>query len=342
MSKGLLYCGAMSFADFAGGITVLKYEDGKAEKLGVFGEDISSQSILAKTDKFMLAVSERRGGGDVVSYRICEDGSLDKVCVLPSDLGPLSYVSVTPEGDYAFVTCMGEGCLRMFRIGEDGSLTMTDDRRMNGHGLTKRQMFGKTHSSQISPDGKMLACANLGADELELFRIDKEAEKTVRVQSQWVDPGQMPRHMAFHPSGRFLYLVTETGCRMYAYSFDGEKLTEMAAYSLLDPALTDDAMASDVRISPDGRFICAAVRGQNQVAVFRILESGLLDCMGHFPTGGTETRGLGFSSDGGELFCANRNEGTITRLVFDKETGKLGEPEVIADAPCAGSVMFVS
>lgn len=340
MSSGLLYCGAMSFSNYVGGITVLKYQDGAAEKLGVYGEEISSQSILTKAGDYIISVSEVRGSGKIISYRICEDGSLEKVNVVDTDLGPLSYVSSTPDGKYVFVTCMGTGCLQMYRVNEDGSPTLTHDLRMTGHSINARQNNGKTHSSQITPDGRLIACANLGADELDLYRIDRENEKLVLLQAVPIDFGQLPRHMAFNADGSMLYLDTELGCRIYAFEVCGDKLVEKAAYSLLDDSDAPKVMASDIRISPDGRIVCAAVRGQNQIAVFKVLGSGLLDIVGHFSCGGDETRGLGFSKDSSELFCAN-NDGTITCMSVDPESGALGEAKVIAEVPAAGSVMML-
>lgn len=336
----LLYCGAMSFKDPVSGVTVLKYENGAAEKLGVYGDDIKSQSILTKAGNYIVAVSETRGSGKIISYRILEDGALEKVCVVESELGPLSYVSSTPDGKYVFITCMGTGCLQMFRVEADGALTLTHDLRMTGHGISPRQMNGKTHSSQVSPDGKLVACANLAADEVDLYRIDTENEKLVYLQGMPVDRGQFPRHMAFNAEGTMLYLDTEVGCRIYAYKVDGDKLVEKAAYSLIKDASSQKAMASDIRISPDGKVVCAAVRGENQIASFKVLESGLLDLAGNFDCGGDETRGLGFSKDGSELFCAN-NDGSITRMSVNLETGVLGKAEKIADVPAAGSIMML-
>lgn len=341
MSKGLLYCGAMSFGQKVSGVTVLRYENGAAEKMGVYGTEINSQSILTKAGNFMISVSETRGSGKIVSYRILDDGALEPVNVVESDLGPLSYVSSTPDGKYAFVTCMGTGCLQMFRVEEDGALTLTHDLRMTGHSINPRQTNGKTHSSQISPDGRLIACANLGADELDLYRIDRENEKLVLLQAVPIDFGQLPRHMAFNPEGTMLYLDTESGCRIYAFAVVGDKLVEKATYNLMNDKVTDARiMASDIRISPDGKVVCAAVRGQNQIASFKVLESGLLDLAGNFDCGGDETRGLGFSKDGSVLFCAN-NDGTITEMSVDLTTGVLGEAKVIAEVPAAGSIMML-
>ena len=116
----------------------------------------------------------------------------------------------------------------------------------------------------------------------------------------------------------------------------------MAAYSILDPesAVGPSVMSSDIRIRPDGKFICAAVRGQNQITVLRVMDNGLLDIVGHYDCGGAETRGLAFTPDGAEVLCAN-NSGTITSLKMDQTTGELGEALEIAEVPAAGSVMFL-
>ena len=178
MSSGLLYCGSMAFGKVVGGVTVLKYENGTAEKLGVYGEEITSQSVLAKAGNYIIAISEVRGSGKIISYRILEGGALEIVSVIDTDLGPLCHITSSPDEKYVFVTCLGIGCLQMYRVNEDGTLTLTHDVRMTGHGFSPRQRNGKTHSSQVTPDGRLIVAANHAADELDLYRIDWEMKNS--------------------------------------------------------------------------------------------------------------------------------------------------------------------
>ena len=96
--------------------------------------------------------------------------------------------------------------------------------------------------------------------------------------------------MVFHPCGGWLYLLTESGNRVYVFRLQNDTLTELAAYSTQDPDKKATGMAADIAIHPDGAFLYASNRGQNNVTVWRVLPSGLLDTVGYFDCGGAGPR----------------------------------------------------
>ncbi len=337
----MLYCGAWSFKTPVSGITAFSLRDGQWEKLGCFGSEIPAQSILAITGDELLAVSERRDGGSVIRYRIQSNGALKTVGRLDFESPLLSFVAAAPNGKYAFVSSMGSNTVKMLRLEEDGGLALTDEWLLTGHSVTNRQETAKTHSVKVSPDGTLLAVANLGADELELFRIDYEKETLRLIQSVPVDFGRQPRHMAFHPGGGYLYLLTESGNRVYVYCLQNDRLTELAAYNTLDPNKKAGGMAADIALSADGRFVYATNRAQNNIAVWRTLSSGLLDPVGHYDCGGEGPRGIDLSPDGKALFCANNDSGNVSILALNEKTGA---PEGIIqtlDVPAAACVRSI-
>jgi len=316
-----LYSGAWSFKMPVSGITAFALHDGRWEKLGCFGAEIPAQSILAIASDELLAVSERRDGGSVIRYHVDENGALSVAGRLDFDTPLMSYVCLSPDGRYAFTSSMGNSSVKMIRLESDGGLMLTDEWLLTGHSVTNRQEKAKTHSVKVSPDGSLLAAANLGADELELFRIDYEKETLRLIQSVPVDFGRQPRHMAFHPSGEYLYLLTESGNRVYVYRLQNGRLTELAAYNTLDPAKKPEGMAADIAVSADGVFLYATNRAQNNIAVWRTLPSGLLDLVGHYDCGGEGPRGIDLSPDGKVLFCANNDSGDVSILALNEKTG---------------------
>lgn len=306
---------------------------------GIAAEQLLGQSILALAGDVLIAVCELGKGGKVVSYQIRPDGTLVLKDVLEFASAKLSYCVASPDGKYVFVSSMGDGTVKMIRIHPDASLTLKDEYQLTGHSVTPRQAQAKVHSVMISPDGTLLGAANLGADELELFRVDYEKEALRLVCSKPVDWGKEPRHMAFHPTGNYLYLLTEGGNRIYDYRITPDhKLQELAVYSTLDPDQPAQGAAADIVVSKDGRTVYSSNRGQSNVAVWRVLDSGLLDCVAFVPCGGKGPRGLNISPDGGELLCANNEDGTVTVLPLDPKTGIPGAPAAIANVPCAACV----
>ena len=333
-----LYCGVWSFQNPTSGICAFALRGGKWERLGVYGTEIPAQSILAIGGDTLLAVSERRDGGAVVRYRLGENGEPAVIGKLDFDTPLMSYVSLSPDGRYAFTSSMGSQRVKMIRLEDDGSMRLADEWLLTGHSVTDRQRSAKSHSVQVSPDGRLLAVANFGADELELFAIDREHERLRLLQSVAVDFGRQPRHMVFHPDGKHLYLLTESGNRVYVYRLANDALTELAAYSTLDPDKRAEGMAADIAVSPDGAFLYATNRSQNNIAVWRVLPGGLLDSVGWYDCGGEGPRGIAVSPDGGTLFCANNDSGAVAVLPLNPATGAPGRPVRTLEVPAAACV----
>lgn len=338
----MLYCGAWSFKAPVRGITGFALQNGRYEPFGRWGAETEAQSILAIAGEDLLAVSEMRGGGKLLRYHIERDGTLTLRSELLQGVPLLSYVCIAPDGRHAFASSMGSPWVHMIRLEEDGGMTLTDRVLLTGHGVTNRQESAKTHCVRVSPDGRLLAVANLGADELELFALDREKETLRLIQSVPVDWGRQPRHLAFSPEGGYLYLLTEAGNRLYVYRVEGERLRELAAYDTLSPDGVQSGMAADLCVRPDGRFLYTSNRAQNNVAVWRVLPSGFLDLAGHAPCGGEGPRGLCISPEGDRLFCANNDSGTVAILPVDRETGLPGAPLQTLALPCAACVRSYS
>lgn len=352
MSFQYVYCGGWSnfrgeVAGFKGevkGVRCLRLdpETGALVDNGLYEESLLGQSILTIADDVLVAVCELGKGGKVVSYQIQPNGALELRDVLEFSSAKLSYCVASPNKKYVFVSSMGDGTVKMIRIGENAKLTLTDEYQLTGHSVTPRQAQAKVHSVMISPDGNLLGAANLGADELELFKVDYEKEILRLVCSKPVDWGKEPRHMAFHPSGKYLYLLTENGNRIYDYRItQNNQLQELAVYSTLNPNEPACGAAADIVVSKDGRFVYSSNRGQSNVAVWRILESGLLDSVAFVPSGGKAPRGLNISPDGKELLCANNEDGTVAVLPLDTVSGIPGAPTAIAQVSCAACVRAV-
>lgn len=341
MSFQFLYTGGWGFKSEIRGVRTFCWDSENAALLdnGIFGEELLGQSILTFAGDVLIAVCELGRGGKVVSYRICEDGTLVLEDAMEAASAKLSYCVASPDGRYVFVSSMGDGTVKMIRVNSDATLTLTDEYQLTGHSVTPRQAQAKVHSVMISPDGSLLGAANLGADELELFRVDYDREILRLVCSKPVDWGKEPRHMAFHPNGKYLYLLTENGNRIYDYRITPDnKLQELAVYSTLDPNQPASGAAAEIVVSKDGRFVYSSNRGQSNIAVWRVLDSGLLDSIAFVPCGGKGPRGLNISLDGTELLCANNDDGTVTVLPLNPETGIPGAPIASAEVPFAACV----
>lgn len=344
MAFQYMYCGAWNFKGEIYGIKSFRYdpESKTLTENGVFGEEYNGQSILTLAGDKVVSVCELGKGGRVISYQIGEEGKLRVLDAYVCESAKLSYVVAAPNHRYVFVSSMGDGTVKMLRLDDDGKLTLTDEWRLTGHSVTKRQLIAKVHSVMISHDGTLLAAANLGADEVALFSVNYESESLRLISTAPVDFGKEPRHMAFTPDDRTLFVLTEGGNRIYDFAVtDGKRLQERANYNTLDLSGTDNSAAADILVSRDGRFVYSTNRGQNNIAVWRILESGLLDIAGYFPVGGEGPRGIFLTEGDEEILCVNNGDSSCTVIERDPDTGLPGNILAKGEVPAAGCVRAI-
>ncbi len=219
----------------------------------------------------------------------------------------------------------GQG-LVAFDIRPDGGLTpVVTSAEHHGHGPDPaRQERSHMHSVTVVGDGLLLV-ADLGLDQLVTYRVAADGSLT-KVAVFDTAPGAGPRHVARHPSGKFVFVMNELNSTVTAHGFDPATGTLTAIDSL--PAVPEAARqsnhCSDIQISPDGRFLYGGNRGHDSISVFAVDQtSGKLTPMGFTPCGGTTPRHMTLTPSGGHLLCANQNSDTITIFARDAATGAL-------------------
>lgn len=141
-----------------------------------------------------------------------------------------------------------------------------------------------------------------------------------------VDAGSGPRHMAFHPSNRYMYLLNETDGTIYAYAHDQQsgKLEKLQISRVRTPVPGARSLrASDIRVTPNGKFLYAAERYSDTLAAFKVdLLTGMLTPIGSYPTD-TEPRGFNIDPLGRYLLVVGRMSDGMTVYAIDQVTGDL-------------------
>ncbi len=182
------------------------------------------------------------------------------------------------------------------------------------------------HSAMLSPDEKYLFAADLGTDQLNIFRYRASKNPPLFAEAPMsVVPGNGPRHLVFSADGKFLYLLQEMGAVITAYSVDGGKLKALQSVNMTAQGFRGTVGAADIHISPDGRFLYASNRGDaNEMVVYAISpENGLLTFVDRSSTLGKTPRIFAIDPTGSYLLVANQNSDSITIFKIDKVTGKL-------------------
>ena len=190
--------------------------------------------------------------------------------------------------------------------------------------ITDRQTSSHIHSANFSPDHNYVFLPDLGADKIRCYRFDARAKQPLTVHGiTRTVPGSGPRHMAFHPNGKYVYCVEEMAGYISAYKYhDGQldSLQRIAAHSKSYEVYG----GADIHFSPDGLFLYASNRGkENNIVIYSVGSNGKLELVGYQDTGGNHPRNFTIDPAGNFLLVANQVSGDVIVFKRNKKTGKL-------------------
>jgi len=306
-----------------------------------------SPDFFAMHPKLPVMYSAIEGSGaaaQVAGYRVdAEAGSLTLLNSVSSHGDSPCYVSVDHTGQNVFVADYMGGTVGVYGLGPDGALrddTNVFDCRKNPvcgelGPVTDRQEAAHMHCTTISPKNDFLLVCNLGEDAIEVFPITPGATKPLGTPIHIpCRTGSGPRHVAFHPNGRWVYCIHELDATIDVYDWKvaggNAKMTLRAGstVSLLKPGtpITGNS-GCEVVVSDNGRYVYTCVRGTNEIVVYRVgTGDGLLVEQQRLNCGGLVPRYFAFDPTRRWLVCCNQGgAGNVTVFAHDLATGKIAE-----------------
>jgi 6-phosphogluconolactonase len=262
----------------------------------------------------------------------------------PSGGGDPSYISLDRTSKYVFVANYEGGSIAAWALTPDGSLgERTAYIQQTGSSINpERQTHAYAHSIVIDPSNRFALVADLGTDRLYVYKFNvKDGSLTPNDPAFIkVKPGSGPRHVVFHPNGRYVYLVTEMGDTVILFDWDGRHgtLTEEQSISTLPPDFHGVSVAAEIKVHPNGRFLYTSNRGHDSIATFSInAGNGRLTPIQHISSGGRSPRNFDFDPSGHWLLVTNHESNNATVLRVDPRSGLLssaGQPVDIAFPFC--------
>jgi 6-phosphogluconolactonase len=312
----------------------LDLETGKATAPALAGE-AKNPSFLAlhPNGRFLYAASEVGdfGGaktGSVIAFAIDKKtGDLTRLNEVASEGGAPCHLVVDKGGKNVLVANYGGGTVAVLPIGPDGLLKKASAVRTHEGKGPNAQRQEKPHAHGIYLDAaeRFALSPDLGADRVFVSRFDA-AKGGLEAHGEGVlDPGAGPRHLAFHPSGRFVYVINELTSTVSAFGYDAAKgqLTPLQTVSALPDGFKGTSYTAEVEASPDGRFLYGSNRGHDSLAIFAIEPaSGRLTPAGHVPIGGPWPRHFKIDASGRVLIAAHQRGGTVGFFRLDPKTGQ--------------------
>jgi 6-phosphogluconolactonase len=281
---------------------------------------------LHPSKKFLYGV-----GDDKVSGFAIDEKSLKLMPVneQPSGGRGPCFVSLDPAGKNTLIANYSGGTISVVPIQSDGSLAApTAVITHTGTGPDpKRQDKPHPHSINLDPSGKLALVCDLGLDQIKLYNFDPAAGSLQPANPPFITtpPSGGPRHLDFHPNGKFLYVNNEMGMSVTAFEWLGDgKTKEIQTISTLTRPPTDADTTSQIEVHPSGRFLYVANRGEDDITAFSIDEStGKLTVIGHTPTEGKIPRHFAIDPSGKFLLVANERGDSVVVLNIDEKSGAL-------------------
>jgi 6-phosphogluconolactonase len=260
--------------------------------------------------------------------------------------GPCHLV-VDRAGGNVLVANYGGGSVAVLPIAKDGRLkpASTFVQHKGSSVNPKRQEAPHAHSINVDPASAFAVVADLGLDKVLVYRFDSDAGTLTANDPPHttVSPGAGPRHFAFHPSGRFAYVINEMNSTVTAFQYDAKKgtLSEIESKSTL-PGPQQGNSTAEVQVHPSGKFLYGSNRGHNSLAIFRIDEkTGGLTPAGHQSTGGRTPRNFGIDPTGKFVLAANQGSDSVVVFRVDQQSGKLEETGQSIKVPTPVCVKFL-
>ncbi|MFF4014534.1 lactonase family protein [Streptomyces sp. NPDC001843] len=335
-----LYLGTYTSVDGGGtGIGLASYDPVTG---GVTGAGtltgVADPSYLAvhPDGRTLYAVDERTHGG-VSAVRLADRHVLGTRST--GGAAPC-HLSVHPTGRWLLSANYGSGSVAVHPIEKTGALgERTDLVTHSSPAPGPGQQGPHAHQIVTSPDGGHVLAVDLGTDTVYSYRLDPAMGTLTEVARAHARAGAGPRHLTFHPDGRYAYVADEVDNTVTVCAY--EPATGRLAIGAPQPTGTGGGTSypAQILVTANGAYAYLANRGDNSITRYAVEADGArLRLVDTVPVGGDFPRQIAFSPDGGLLFAANQRSGTVSVFHVDTGSGELrlaGEPFASPVAVCA-------
>jgi 6-phosphogluconolactonase (cycloisomerase 2 family) len=251
-----------------------------------------------------------------------------------------------PSNRY-MVMAHGPG-VAVFPINGDGSLAPHSDAvappgEPGPH--RKGQNSSHPHHVLFDPTGRFLVAPDKGVDRVHVYRLDTAHGRLVPNDPPCVvsRSGAAPRHVAFHPTLPYAYVVNELDSTVTGYHWDAARgeLKPFQIIPTLPTTYTGNNTGSEIAVAPSGRFVYASNRGHDSIAIFALdAASGMLEPVGWEATRGKTPRFFTLDAGGTRLYAANLASHSIVVFSVDQATGKLTPTGQVVETGSPSCIVF--
>ena len=253
------------------------------------------------------------------------------------------HLSVDSKRKVLLVANYTGGNVTVLPIRPDGTLGMVMDvKQHEGSGPKEQQKVPHAHCIMLDRNERYALASDLGIDKVMIYRFDRATGKLTPAQQPLAElkSGAGPRHLTFHPNGKYLYVIDELDSTMTVFGYDERNgtLTHIDTVSTLPSDFSGTSYCADVHVSQSGKFLYGSNRGHNSIVVFEIdPRTGKLKLVQHVSTEGDWPRNFTIDPSGAFLLVANQRSDNVVTFSIDPGTGQLkptGHNESIPSPVC--------
>lgn len=333
------------------GILVMELDTGTGSLRRLGATQVPNPSFVAPspTHASAYAVSEtdigkREEAGSVYSLTLEGGTPIVTGSVEVGSRGP-AHVAVSPDGRHVVVSNYAGGAVSVVSVADDGRLaSLTDVVQHTGHGPDPARQEGPhVHSATFDPGGERLLVCDLGLDLVRVYTLDATGGRLTAIPDLEIrtPPGTGPRHLAFAPDGRTLFIAGELASTLLVYAYEpatGRSELLQVVDTVGQAAPPPRNYPADVHVHPGGNFVYLSNRGLDAIAVFRV-DPGAREVtlLGNDPSGGAWPRNFALDPSGRLLLAANQRSDVIVPYWIDLTTGRLqpaGSPLDVGAPSC--------
>jgi 6-phosphogluconolactonase len=287
---------------------------------------------------FLYAANEDRTfngqpGGGVSAFAIDRrTGSLVALSQQSSRGDGAVHLVVDKAGRNVLVANYGGGSVAVLPIAADGTLKAASAfvQHTAPEPAAQPPVAPRAHAINLDPANRFAYVPDLGLDQVRIYKFSSAEGSLAAADPPFavLEPGSGPRHFAFHPSGRFAYVINEKRLTLAAFGHDEKtgRLTQIETVSTLPPGqgIETGYSTAEVLVHPSGKFLYGSNRGHDSIAVFAIDEAtGRLTFVEATPTQGSTPRGFGIDPTGAYLLAANQRSDSVVVFRIDRASGRL-------------------
>jgi len=209
---------------------------------------------------------------------------------------------------------------------------------------TARQEAPHPHEILFDPAGKFVFGPDLGTDKVWSWTLNAGAlVANANLAADQVASGSGPRHMSFHPSGKFVYVIDEMVSSVTAFRYDAAvgTFTWIQTISTLPDNFTGESSTAEIIVHPSGKWVYGSNRGHNSIVSFRIDQTtGMLKVINWTSTQGSIPRGFNIEPTGRLMLVGNQNSNTVVAFRINQNSGRLHPTGAISAVPVPVSFAF--